>query len=92
MKKLLALTACIVLGFAAAYAQTPTKQAPAATPAPASMNANVAVVAEPSAGEAVVETKKADKKECTTAEKKACETKSGKKSCCSHDAKKEGGK
>ena len=91
MKKLVALSAFIVFGFAAAYAQTPSKKAPApvSNMAPASMQ-----VAAPAASESVIsdqaavaETKK-DTKDCSKEEKKACGTKEGKKSCCSSKAAK----
>jgi hypothetical protein len=91
MKKLVALSAFIVLGFAAAYAQGPSQKAPA--PAAVQVVAPVAVDAV-NADAVGVEVKKEGRKECSTEEKKACGTKTGKKSCCSSkaEAKKEDGK
>ncbi len=91
MKKIVALAAFVVLGVTATYAQTTPAPAKKATPtvntAPA---ANT--VATPTTAVAVTEevsktngaVKKESKKECTTEEKKACDSKAGKKSCCSH--------
>lgn len=96
MKKLLAVSAFIVLG-CAAFAQAPSKKAAAApaSVAPASMQVTP-VVNETAVPEqvSVAETKKDAKKECSTEEKKACGSKAGKKSCCSSkaEAKKEDGK
>lgn len=93
MKKLVAVSAFIVLGLAA-FAQAPSKKVTAPA-APASIQAvpvvNETVVPEQAA---VAETKKDAKKECSAEEKKACGSKAGKKSCCSSkaEAKKEDGK
>jgi hypothetical protein len=95
MKKLVALSAFIVLGFAAAYAQSPSQKAPAAPAPAASVQAVAPVAVDAVNADAVgVEVKKEGRKECSTEEKKACGTKAGKKSCCSSkaEAKKEDGK
>lgn len=92
MKKLIALSSFIVFGVMA-FAQAPAKtngtannkEAVATTPVPVAQTSSEATVT-------VAEEKKAEKKECSSEEKKACGTKAqGKKSCCSSkaEAKKE---
>lgn len=80
MKKILVLSAVIVLGFISAQAQTATKKE-LSTPVPTSTNqvSTAAVINNTESSEL----KKEAKKECSAEEKKACTTKSGKKSCCS---------
>lgn len=97
MKKLVLVSSFIVLGVMA-YAQAPAKSN--ATLNTKEVKATATAVAAPVAESVTVsdavapvaEVKKADKKECSTEEKKACGTKAeGKKSCCSSkaEAKKE---
>jgi hypothetical protein len=85
MKKLIALSAFIILG-SMAFAQTPVKQNAATPAAPGTMQvtAPLAVEAAPEMDATAI---KADaKKGCSDADKKACGSKEGKKSCCSGKA------
>ncbi|MFA6260579.1 MAG: hypothetical protein WC760_03870 [Bacteroidia bacterium] len=83
MKKLLIIAAFVALG-ASAYAQEPVKQKAKET---TELQAPVNAPKDANVSNTTTVTKDADKKECTTAEKKACgDTKKG-KSCCSHKSK-----
>jgi hypothetical protein len=84
MKKLIALSAFIVIGFTATFAQGPAQTKPAATKPAATASSSAATSVKPmeNTAESITLTKPENKKECTTDEKKAC-NKGGKKSCCS---------